>query len=317
MSMPRLSVVIPTYNRRPALERCLEALREQTLDRHQFEVVVVDDGSSDDTRQFLAEQPDVRVWYQPENAGPAAARNAGVRIAQGEIVLFIGDDIFLQNDALERHLAVHADENHDGKLAVLGYCPWSNESEMTPLMRCIMDGTVFPQFQYYAINDRDDLPYSYFYTSNISLSKRMLEEHGLFDERFRYAMGEDGELGFRLQRAGLRIVYRPEIVGHHDHPTSYHSLCRRARISGEVSYLLCEKHPEIGDAPWLDQWTSRQHMTMRLKRQLVERLMDPLLGLADEKRLNGRILWRVWNWALDVHKTGAFIDTATRRRSVT
>lgn len=317
MTPPGLSVIIPTYNRLPVLQRCLEALRVQTLDRSSFEIIVIDDGSRDGTRSFLTEQSDVRVWLQPRNSGPAAARNAGIRMAEGEIVLFIGDDIYLRRDALALHQEAHARENTDGKLAVLGYCPWWENAEVTPLMRCVMDGRVFPQFHYYAIKDRSNLHYSYFYTSNVSVSRSLLDRYGMFDESFRHAMGEDGELGLRLQRAGLRIEFRPEIVGYHDHPTSYASVRRRARVSGEVSYLLYEKHPEIAGRLWLDEWSPRQHATMRLKRHLAERVMDPLLTFADERRLESRLVWGAWNWALQVHKTGAFIDTARRRRGGT
>ena len=93
---PMISVVIPTYNRAPELETCLTALAAQTLSPDQFEVLVIDDGSSDSTSSLLetlssGNPMDLRYFVQP-NEGPAAARNAGIEQAKGEWIAFTDDD---------------------------------------------------------------------------------------------------------------------------------------------------------------------------------------------------------------------------------
>src|SRR5262245_25867711 len=95
LAAPDLSIVVPTYNRRAGIERFLRALEEQTFPATRFEVVVVDDGSTDGTDAALAAMQTpyrLRVLHQ-ENAGPAAARNAGLREAQGRLIVFLDDDV--------------------------------------------------------------------------------------------------------------------------------------------------------------------------------------------------------------------------------
>src|SRR6185369_12818569 len=92
---PAISVVIPTFNRLPRLQRVLSALAEQTVSASEFEVVVVSDGSTDGTDDYLAKgDTPVPVRHaRQDNAGPAAARNHGVRLARGRLILFVDDDV--------------------------------------------------------------------------------------------------------------------------------------------------------------------------------------------------------------------------------
>src|SRR5690349_20573388 len=109
---PRLSIVLPTFNRRPRLVRVLAALDKQTVAPGTFEVVVVDDGSTDDTAQWLAKTAvngyTLRHLRQ-DNAGPAKARNRGVSEARGELILFIDDDVEPTPELVAEHLATHAE----------------------------------------------------------------------------------------------------------------------------------------------------------------------------------------------------------------
>src|SRR5947209_4843962 len=138
MTTPRLSVIIPTYNRRPILERCLGALARQTVGSEAFEVIVVDDGSSDGTLAALAEWaralPYVLRPEAQENQGPAAARNRGLAAARAPWVLFLGDDILATPALIEQHLVWHAHDPGD-ELAVLGFITWDPALRITPLMR--------------------------------------------------------------------------------------------------------------------------------------------------------------------------------------
>ena len=109
---PRLSIVLPTFNRRPRLVRVLAALDKQTVPPGTFEVVVVDDGSTDDTAEWLAKTA-VNGYalrhLRQDNAGPAKARNRGVSEARGELILFIDDDVEPTPELVAEHLATHAE----------------------------------------------------------------------------------------------------------------------------------------------------------------------------------------------------------------
>ena len=121
----RVSVVVPTHNRKEKLLACLDALARQSVLPQEFEVVVVDDGSTDGTREALEVRrcPFALRYFSQEAAGPGAARNLGIERAAGELVLFIGDDILADERLIEEHLLAHA-ANPDPGAAVLGHIDW-------------------------------------------------------------------------------------------------------------------------------------------------------------------------------------------------
>ncbi len=281
-----ISVVIPTYNRVDHLLHCLAALQDQAIERPKVEIIVVDDGSTDDTSERV--QPfisngTVRYFCQ-SNSGPARARNAGIRAARGRILLFMGDDIIATPRLLEEHLSYHR-QFGDEPLAVLGFTDWSDSIDVTPLMRYRGIG----QFGYHRIEegivDPENLSYEFFYTSNVSVSRQFLLENDLFfDEDFVHAMGEDGELAHRMQKKGLRIVYNPRAIAYHEHPTTFEDVCRRKFLMGQVAVLQIKKHPELGDLSFLNlSWKGK---IRRRAYRLVAWLVSPFLKLADSRRWN-------------------------------
>ena len=109
-SAPAMSVVIPTFNRLPRLKQVLGALAKQSLDNDLFEVVVVSDGSTDGTKEYLSGVTSRHLVHaHQDNAGPGAARNRGVQLARGRLILFIDDDIVATPTLVERHLAAHGE----------------------------------------------------------------------------------------------------------------------------------------------------------------------------------------------------------------
>jgi len=112
----KFSVIIPTYNRVEKLEKCLLALSVQNFYKKEFEVIVVDDGSTDQTEEMIKRHQEnknliIRYFVQ-KHQGAAAARNLGIKEAEGEIVLFIGDDIIPKREFLQEHMTFHR-ENPD------------------------------------------------------------------------------------------------------------------------------------------------------------------------------------------------------------
>ena len=137
---PLISVVIPTYQRAPLLERSLESLTTQTLARSQFEVVVVDDGSSDWTRSVCERLSDQLAlhYLRIENSGISAAKNLGLFSSQAPVVLFFDDDDVADPNLLAAHVDAHRAHPEDN-IAVLGYTTWASELEVSPLMRYVTE----------------------------------------------------------------------------------------------------------------------------------------------------------------------------------
>src|SRR4030095_9609474 len=305
--MVEISVIIPPYNRIATLRHGLAALEEQTLNRTRYEIIVVDDGSTDGTAAAIAARHGVTFLAQRSHRGPASARNVGIRAAAGRYVLLFGDDIVPRHPLLEQHLAAHAQARGE-QVAVLGCTGWAARDEMSPLMRHLAEGDAFQQLRYQSIADPDDVPIGFFSACNVSLSRAFLLRHGLFDEDFHYAYGEDTELAYRLRRYGLRVVFRKEIVADHRHPTSYRSACHRTRVAGAVTALMAQKHPELTDASVLNAYGQQQGAANWFKRHATEAIVDPVLEFADRCRWDHPLLARAYVWALRQHRRWGLID---------
>ena len=168
-----VSVVIPTYNRLDTLPEVLAAIEGQQAP-FAWELVVVDDGSTDGTGGWLAGRRfpiPARVVSQP-NRGPAAARNAGVTAARGELVAFLGDDTVPSPGWLAAHRQAHGRRGDPPELAVLGHTRWHARMRLTPFLRYVNDYGL--QFGYAIIDDPEDVPFNFFYTSNLLLRCELL-----------------------------------------------------------------------------------------------------------------------------------------------
>ncbi len=241
---PEVSVVIPTYNRLDVLPEVVAALEAQE-GAPPFELVVVDDGSSDGTAAWLAGRRfavPARVVTQ-ENRGPAAARNAGVAAAAGRWVAFLGDDTVPASGWLAAHRAAHGERGDDPRLAVIGYTGWHRRLRPTPFLRYVNEHGL--QFGYALIDRPEEVPFNFFYTSNLSLHREMLLAEP-FDTRFPYPAWEDIECAYRLQRRGLRLAYEPRARVEHDHPTDLARFAARQEKAGYCAVVFHGLHPELG-----------------------------------------------------------------------
>lgn len=273
--MKALSVVIPTYNRCATLQKALSAYMNQGVLQGIAEILVVDDGSTDSTGAVVDRlskaSPVTLRYFRQENKGPAAARNVGIREAASELVLFTDDDIIPTRNLVEEHLQWHA-RYPGGETAVLGYVTWSPEVNPTPFMKWY---GVEALFAYADIAGRTEVDYRYFYSCNISLKRAFLPANGAFDEDFKSAAWEDIELGFRLQRAGMRLLYNPQAVAYHEQVISFNDACRRNRKSLAAAQIFNRK--EAGrQCPQLATSNGKQ----RLKKFLVP-ICSPAKPLMD------------------------------------
>ena len=236
-------MVIPSFNRRDTLPEVLGALAAQR-EAPPFDVVVVDDGSSDGTAEWLGEfaAPFSFTLESQGNRGPAAARNRGVAIASGKLVAFLGDDTVPASGWLAAHAAAHRAREGDDRLAVIGYTRWHRRMRTTRFLEYINEHGL--QFGYALIADPERVPFNFFYTSNLSLHRaRLLAEP--FDEGFPYPAWEDIETAYRLTRGGLRIVYEARAVVEHDHPTDFARFAARQEKAGYSAIVFRDRHPEL------------------------------------------------------------------------
>ena len=242
-----LTIIIPTYNRKEILKKCLNALFIQTYSQSNFEIIVIDDGSTDGTegvvKEIIKSAPVGLRYFKQANKGPAAARNAGIKNAQGDIVLLIGDDIIATKTLIEEHIKWH-NSNPENNVSILGFVTWSPEIKVTPFMKWLENGG--PQFCYYNLRHGQEVSWHRFWTCNISLKRRFLIGNGLFDEDFPYAAYEDSELGCRLQKKGLRLFYNKLAISYHYHYTSLDDACQRMIKVGESASIFSKK---IGHKP--------------------------------------------------------------------
>ncbi len=240
---PLLSAIVCSYDRAALLGGMLESLCGQTLPRDAFEVVLVDDGSTDGTgevaRAFEARLP-LRYVHQ-ENAGLAAARNRGVSLARGEVLLFLDDDDLADPGLLEAHVATH--RRHPAKeIGVLGHTRLTRELAADPLMHFVTQVGCF-LFSYPEIKDGDVLDFTHFWGGRSSCKRAMLLEHGLFDPVFRFGC-EDIELAFRLSRHGFKVVYDAGAVSTMVRRLGFDEFCRRTELQGRSNLVFSRLHPD-------------------------------------------------------------------------
>lgn len=205
----RASVIVATFNRRELLFRVLDALDRQSVAKEEFEVIVVDDGSTDGTAAALQSgswAADIYVLQQ-SNSGPAAARNAGIEAACGEIAIFLDDDLIPKKNFVEEHIRSHS---RGTKHAVLG--PALSLSRYSQPWIVWQQATYEKTYSAFRCNEIQPT-FRHFWSGNCSIPRDVLKAVGGFDGSFRY--GEDVELGYRLMRQGVQFQFNVSAGGYH------------------------------------------------------------------------------------------------------
>jgi len=278
------SVVIPTYNRQPILEKCLRAMENQTLRTdgptggivEGYEIVLVDDGSTDGTVEWIQasadEFPHVAL-YEQNHKGAAIARNFGVEQSKGDTIIFIDSDLVVLDSFLQHHADALNQAYQRGNERVFTYGRVVNT--------CNFDAPTSEPFKV------TDYSRAFFATGNVAIAKKWLIEAGLFDAQFTQYGWEDLELGVRLKNNGLLLIKCPEAVGYHWHPAfSVESLpklidqeIQRARM-GVVFY---QKHPTL-------------NVRLMIQMTWLHRVLWGVLslgGLLNEKTLGPTLRWLI------------------------
>ena len=241
-SLPRVSVIIPTHNRADLLRGSLQSLAEQSLPKSEYEVIVVDDGSPDTTKQVcedLSRELPLR-YFRIKNSGIAAAKNLGIFTSRAPILFFFDDDDVADRNLLTAHLTAH-ERNNDFNVAILGYTMWSPHLTVTPVMHYITEvGKLL--FDYTTLRDGQCLPYHFFWGGRSSCRRELLVKHGVFNQDFRFS--EDIELAYRLSKFGLKVYYTRDAISHMVRPITTEAFCNRCHRQGRAIFQLSQTHPD-------------------------------------------------------------------------
>jgi peptidoglycan/xylan/chitin deacetylase (PgdA/CDA1 family)/GT2 family glycosyltransferase len=246
---PRLSVVVPTYQRRELISSLLDALGQQDTNES-FEVVVVIDGSTDGTADALRSRSDpfpLRVVEQP-NSGAARARNCGVGTAAGDVVLFLDDDMEPHPGLVRAHLAAH----EGGALAVVGAIPLHPEAPDNIMAASV--GEWADELAARCSQPGYRLGLNDIFTGQLSVRRDVFSDLNGFDERFT-ADGTFGnsdiDFGHRLVARGIEVVFRPDAISYQRYVVSARQFLPRWSQVGEADVRIARLHPEMsGLRPW-------------------------------------------------------------------
>lgn len=293
-----ISVVIPTYNRLPIVKQCLVALEKQQLRDDKitvYEVILVDDGSTDETLAWIAENsdslPHVKT-FQQKHQGAAAARNLGVINALGDTIIFIDSDLVVTENFLQAHadaLIAGEQKQKSDRLFTYGWVINTNNFDN-------------PTAEPYKVTD---FSAAYFATGNVAIARKWLEAAGLFDTGFQLYGWEDLELGVRLKKLNLKLIKCPKAVGYHWHPPfnleQIPKLIDQEIQRGKMGVIFYRKHPTFAVKMMIQMTVLHRILwgVLSLGGKLNEKTMQPLLQWLinrDQSQLAEQLARIFLNW---------------------
>ena len=257
---PSVSVVVCSYNGGGTLRECLASLGE--MDYPDYEVILVDDGSTDNAREIAGEFPNVRAIHQ-ENQGLSAARNVGLHASTGDIVAYTDSDCFADPDWLTL-LVDRLEKTGAGAVGGPNLTPPDG-----PVAECVAASPGQPTHVLHGDIVAEHIP-----GCNMAFRREVLERIGGFDPTYRTA-GDDVDICWRVQEAGEWIAFAPSaFVWHHRRATPRAYLRQQAGY-GEAEALLRFKHPERfnarGDGQWQGVVYGRAGDGLRVGKPIVNR----------------------------------------------
>ena len=226
------SIIIPAYNARATIKACLDAVVNQTVNRTCYEIIVVDDGSTDDTASIVESLPGIKLIRQ-KNQGPAVARNRGVAEANGEIVLFTDSDCAPTTNWIEEMTRPFKEDND-----IVGVKGEYRTRQKEIIAR-------FVQLEY---EDKYDIIRGHKYidfidTYSAAFKKDVFLEAGGYDASFPVACAEDVELSYRLSQNGYKMVFNSEAIVYHIHPNTLISYLKKKYKFAYWRVLAIKKNP--------------------------------------------------------------------------
>ena len=237
-SRPMVSVVVPVLNGEKSLGACLEALTHQEWPHDRLEIIVVDDGSTDNTENVAAEHP--VIFIKQEHAGPASARNFGAAHASGDILLFTDSDCVPDPDWVAQMVRPLMD-NPD----IVGV-----KGRYRTKQRSLIPRMIQLEFEerYRKLKSRRHI--DFVDSHSAAFRKAAFDDIGGFDLDFPHANNEDVDLSFRIARSGGRMVFNPNAIVQHIHPQGIYRYIRLKFARAFWRMLVYKKHPQkaVGDS---------------------------------------------------------------------
>ena len=228
---PLISIIVPVYNGSHSIGHCVNALEKQTYPKSKYEIIIVDDGSTDGMAGVLRNSQ-VR-YYRQENKGPATARNKGVDIAKGDIILFTDSDCIPDKNWIKEMVSSFQDPEIIG---VKG----AYKTKQRALWARFTQIEFNDRYDFLSKNKYIDMvaTYSAGYRKDIFLSMKG------FDVSFPFPNGEDADLSYRLHLQGYRMVFNPKaIVWHAGHPDTLIKYMRKKFWRGYWRIVVYRKNP--------------------------------------------------------------------------
>ena len=231
MSNPRFSIIIPAYNAEKTLSACLESLADQSVAKEDYEIIVVDDGSTDGTAK-IAKKFDVKYIFQT-NQGPAAARNKGAGAAAAQIILFTDADCVPDHNWIREMVSPFGDREIVG---VKG----AYKTRQTKLAARFAQAEFEDRYDLLKKSSTIDMidTYSAAYKKDIFLSI------GGFDESFPVANNEDTDLSYRLSASGHKLVFNPVAFVYHTHPDTFVKYLKLKFRRGYWRMVVYRRYPD-------------------------------------------------------------------------
>lgn len=244
--MSTFSILIPTFNRKEKLRVVLEELSKQER-ISDGEVIVGLDGSRDGTLEMLQDLsgsfPGKLSFFRIENSGRSVIRNRLLEKAEGDLILFIQDDIVVTPFWLEAHREAHT---WHPNAAIVGHITWYPKMTITPYMQWLENGGPLVSFR--GLRDFGETNFCHFYMGNISFPKNAIE--GIrFDESLKEYGWEDILFGFQFVQRGGKIFYSQKALAYHWDEYREENLPQYAQKLGKSAKIVQQKYPEIGVYP--------------------------------------------------------------------
>ena len=241
---PTVSVIIPTYNRKESLLRALDSLAQQTIPVERLEVIVVDDGSTDETQTLTNQQFPFPVRYlQQKNQGATAARNFGAMTSRSEILVFIDDDITISPQTLEALAAAFRRRDKILAMGTINKRSSVNGSVYTPVVLTMTDHALIAQ-------DDAELPFVDCNSELLACKRTDFFDIGMFQDPTGgqgWPNWDDVDFGYRAHRKGFRLLGTSQAVAEHwDYSISNRvAACQRFYRAGRSAVWLFKTHPEL------------------------------------------------------------------------
>jgi GT2 family glycosyltransferase len=305
MSKPKVSVIIPTHNRPEKLERLLACLIEQNVARADYEIIVIDDNSCPPVVLPESAQGSQLALMRLEGTERSAGRNTGATLANGNLLIFVDDDITVEKDFLSCHLRAH--DEWPGAL-VVGSVRLPGTAKTSPFVRFrqSLEDQSLPE------RGPTDMP-NFCTAANMSISRETFRNLGGFDKAI--SSSEDQDFALRHTARGGRIVFLPEAKAiHWDSSLDIRSYCGRVEWGSRNLIPFCKRYPEwpdnverqrvngklhVGREPAATSLRKMTKSTLSLR--LVREVLFGIASTLERVAPNGLLLDRVYRLLIGIH----------------